>query len=74
MMQRKGATINFSNSLCDTKQKQNRHIYLNIIYIYRFKKAHLIQGRYERHGERNQSRKYRQERGVTWQRKTKRTA
>lgn len=32
------------------------------------------QGRYERHGERNQSRKYRQERGVTWQRKTKRTA
>ena len=30
--------------------------------------------RYERHGERNQSRKYRQERGVTWQRKTKRTA
>jgi hypothetical protein len=48
MMQRKGATINFSNSLCDTKQKQNRHIYLNIIYIYRFKKAHLIQGSYSK--------------------------
>lgn len=37
-------------------------------------KVSVIQGRYERHGERNQSRKYRQERGVTWQRKTKRTA
>ena len=38
------------------------------------KRCPFIQGRYERHGERNQSRKYRQERGVTWQRKTKRTA
>ena len=45
-MQRKGATINFSNSLCDTKQKQNRYIHLNIKHIYRFKKAHLIQGSY----------------------------
>lgn len=46
MMQRKGTTINFSNSFCDTKQKQNRYIHLNIKYIYRFKKAHLIQGSY----------------------------
>ena len=46
MMQRKGTTINFSNSCCDTKQKQNRYIHLNIKHIYRFKKAHLIQGRY----------------------------
>ena len=45
-MQRKGTTINFSNSCCDTKQKQNRYIHLNIKHIYRFKKAHLIQGSY----------------------------
>ena len=45
-MQRKGTTINFSNSFCDTKQKQNRYIHLNIKHIYRFKKAHLIQGSY----------------------------
>ena len=48
MMQRKGATINFSNSCCDTKQKQNRYIHLNIKHIYRFKKAHLIQGSYSK--------------------------
>ena len=35
-----------ANSFCDTKQKQNRYIHLNIKHIYRFKKAHLIQGSY----------------------------
>ena len=39
MMQRKGTTINFSNSFCDTKQKQNRYIHLNIKHIYRIKSA-----------------------------------